>query len=297
MIDTIGININGYKVKESELDNIIDSVDRETGETVLRGNLGNLRIKQKGGSVSLFGSISKYYLGSNMESLDREGVGNAIEDIAKRIEIPIGEGDVYRVDVGANFVMDHPVGIYYRELGMLSRYKKSEIANKQTLLYTTSLVSIEFYDKIKEVKRRRGEIEEEYIGKNVLRYEVQFKKASTLKKRLGIKELRFGDICKEEIYNGLIRQWKEIYFSIDRVSSGIGHIESIKPKELRDALARIGLDRVSSKYLHTEIESRKGELSRMEYYRVKKLIRSLEGMGCNSNSKIIELDEKILNTK
>ena len=86
------------------------------------------------------------------------------------------ESAIFRLDIGSNFLLDLPLQNYYTCLGELSRFKKSEIANKQSLLYTTTTKTLQFYDKLKEAKRTKQTIPEVFNQKNVLRYELQLKK-------------------------------------------------------------------------------------------------------------------------
>lgn len=297
MIDTIGLNITGYRLNEGCLNNIKDFIDRETGEIILRANLGNLRIKQSADNISIFGSLPKFYFGNNINQLTRKDIERAIEKLSDYMKIPIQESNVFRIDVGANFLMKYPVKSYYQELGNLSRFKKSDFSNNQTLLYSTSSISIEFYDKLKETKRKREAIDEIFIGKNLLRYEAQFKKVISVKKRLKLSELKAKHLFNEKNYVEIIEYWKDLYFAIDRISkSNITKINSMKPKELKKTLAKIGLIQVGSDYLLAELEARKSELSKMDYSRAKRLIRELERESepVKNESKIKELDEKVL---
>lgn len=135
MYDTIGMFLGNNYLNEGLFINSKESYNKETGEITITGTLENLRIKKNGNNVSIIGSLPKFYFGDNIQTLSRKDTQYAIEKISDLLKLPIDESKIFRLDIGNNFIMSLPLQNYYTCLGELSRFKKSEIANKQTLLY------------------------------------------------------------------------------------------------------------------------------------------------------------------
>lgn len=130
MYDTVGMFLENHSLKEDLLENPKDMVYPDTGEVRTFGNYKNLRVKLNGNNTSITGSLAKYYFGDNLQQLTRKDTERAIEKISDYLQLPVSEANIFRLDIGANFILDEPLYNYYTCLGNLSRFKKSLIANK-----------------------------------------------------------------------------------------------------------------------------------------------------------------------
>lgn len=300
MYDTIGLFLEDNVFKEGLLENPKEIYNQETGEIISTGKLRNLRVKINGDKVSVIGSLPKFYLGNNLQSLTRNETKNAIEKVSDLLQLPLEESKIFRLDIGASFQVNETLQNYYSCLGNLARFKKSEISNSQTLLYRTTTKALSFYDKTEEMKRSKQEIPDIYNGKNILRYELQLKKriATSLK----LPEVRAKQLYEENFFRKGIDFWKDIYFSIQRINEINFHKEAlimINAKTLKNQLALIGLKAIGEKELLKIIESNKDQIKhRQQVSRMKELVKSLsqEPELTKQNESIKELDTKILET-
>jgi len=302
MYDSIGLFQQGYSIKEGLLTNLRESYDQKTGEVILRGSLANLQIKNIGENVSVLGSLPKFYFGDNLQQLTRKDTELALEKLSDSLQLPVKESKVFRLDIGANFLLNEPLQNYYSCLGALARFKKSQMANNQTLIYSTTAKALELYDKQREMKRKKETLPEIFSGKNVLRYELQLRKR--VSNSLKVAEVKASDLYQEAFYIKGIDFWKDIYFKIGRINKMTINNKAIKKlnvKTTQKLLSLIGLKLYGEEEFTTlilsMIESDKNLISnRQEVYRIKESIRALanEPELTKPNESIKELDEKVL---
>jgi len=297
MYDTIGMFLENSFLKAGLLSNPTESYNQNTGEIILRGYLDNMRVKVNNDKVSVIGSIPKFYLGSNIQQLTRQNIQLAIEKASDLLQLPLKESKVFRLDIGSNFNLNEPLNNYYTCLGNLSRFKKSLIANKQSLLYTTTQKALEFYDKTREMKRTKQVIPALYNNKNILRYELHLTK--NINDSLKIPELRVHNLYEESVYIKTINFWKDYYFSIQRVNRlkfNPENIIMINAKSLKKQLALIGLKSIGEDHLLEMIEASKSQIRhRNQISRMKDVIKDLskENELTEPNESIRELDSKV----
>ena len=297
MYDTIGMFLENHSLNEALIRNTKVSFMTETGEITVTGTLANLRIKKTGYKVSVIGSLPKFYFGDNLQHLTRKDSELAVEKISDLLQLPIKESNIFRLDIGYNFILNYPVQNYYICLGKLSRFKKSQIANNQSLLYTTSTKTLQFYDKVREIKRTKQSLPEKYTGRNVLRYELQLKKRVT--GSLKLPQLKAKDLYDEKFYIKGIEFWKNFYFLIQKVNKINFKYEAlsmVNAKTLKTQLALIGLKVIGEDHLLGMIETNKDQLEyRQQAKRMKELVISLskEPNLTEPNEAIIELDSKV----
>ena len=297
MFDTVGMFLGNSYLKESLINNSKESYDKSTGEVILTGTLENLRIKNRGNNISIIGSLPKFYFGDNIQTLSRKDTQITIEKITDLLNLPIDESKIFRLDIGNNFIMNLPLQNYYTCLGELSRFKKSEIANKQTLLYSTTSKSLQFYDKVNEAKRTKQNIPEVFKQKNVLRYELQLKKR--IPGSLKLPEVRAKHLYQENFYIKGINFWKDFYFLIQRVNRLKFTKESltmVNARHLLYQLAAMQVKAIGEDQLLSMIEANKNQVKhRNQVSRMKELVKSLsnEPEITEPNEAINELDSKI----
>jgi len=297
MFDTVGMFLSDNYLKESLINISKESFDKITGERILTGTLENLRIKRIGNRVSAIGSLPKFYFGDNIQSLTRKDTEAAIEKASDLLHLPMKESAIFRLDIGSNFILDLPLQNYYTCLGELSRFKKSEIANKQTLLYSTSTKTLQFYDKVNEAKRSKQTIPEIFNQKNVLRYELQLKKK--IPGSLKLPEVKAKQLYDENFYIKGIDFWKNFYFLIQRVNKLKFNQESltmVNARTLLYQLAAMQVKTIGEGELLSMIEANKNQIKhRNQVSRMRELVKSLsnEPELTEPNEAIKELDSKV----
>ena len=193
----------------------------------------NLNIIVTGKSVTIKGSISKWYMGNNLHSITLADTQNVLGQLSELIGLPIELFCIDRVDLAANLIMENPAEAYFPHLGIiekgnvLPRHEPSGIyydlpskpLNKSSLL---------FYSKDKEMRAHRKRIPVEWMGLHVLRYEY----------RKNLFLVTADSLYKKEFYDGLLEQWKGRYDEITMQNDVILNFGEIQSKK---DLSKLGL--------------------------------------------------------
>ena len=298
MYDTVGlflINKHSYNCL-SLLSNQTETAINTTGELISRGSLKNLRVKIKDENLSVQGSLSKFYFNDSLKQLTRKDTQLAVEKLSDELHLPIDESKVFRFDIGATFIMSEPVASYYSCLGNLQRFKRSEFSNKQSLLYKTTNKSLLFYDKEKELKRRKFNLPGTFFNRYMLRYEIQFTKK--IPHGFKVQEIKASDLFSESLYIKAIDSWKNFYYGIQKIKrlkfnpEGLNMLEV---KTLEKQLTLIGLKTIGEGEVLQMLEDCRGKISRMKLSRLKRKIKDLVEQPelTEKNESINELDSKI----
>jgi len=298
MYDTVVMFLENSYFPDDCINNAKEIIDKETGEKTLIGKLDNLRIKKNPNGSLVNGSLAKYYLGSNLFQLKRKDVKLAIEKISDSLKLPFQESKIYRLDWGANFILNKPLQFYYLCLGDKPRFIKNDLAKKGTLQYITDEEVLVFYNKLKEMKRSRQNIPETFIGKNVLRYEARIIKKVAMHMKLP--EIKAKNLSEENFYRQGVNLWKDLYFSIHRdypLKFDRESLPFLNSRKLLKAFAALIVKDVGVDKLLKLLDASKNSIKhREQYQRMKKLILELSNHPAltEPNEAIIELDKKIV---
>lgn len=179
-------------------------------------------------------SICKYYLGDNFKTLTRSDTKRAIEKISESLHLPFQLSNVTRIDVAKNLIMLHDEQVYYPYLGEAQYYNRLEQNNG--LYYNNQLRQLVFYGKEYEQKIKKQPIPELYKDRNVLRFEMRFRKK--LRQQFNRPEITAGLLYDEAFYSSMITRWKNEYLSIQKINSKLINMKPTgSKKELVENLA------------------------------------------------------------
>jgi len=295
MFDLIGsYTETRQRICEDYLNIFFDGIDKRTGEKIIMGELGNLKIKQNYNGFSIRGSLAKYYLNNNLETLTRQTTEKAVEKIADELRIKVSNSRLFKVDIATNFIMKEDIKKYQACLGDLKYMTKSVI--NESVYYSNSKRQIVFYDKLREMSRKGVIIPKEFkqFKGRLLRYEVRFKKRLKNEfKRI----LTLSDLYDEDFYIMILDKWKETYFQINKINQiNYNKVENLTSKQAFDLIfskliIEKGLDSVLS-----DIDLLKDKFkSGVETSRCKRQIKELisKKKYTESNELIQELDNKV----
>ncbi|MFH5885268.1 phage/plasmid replication protein [Halalkalibaculum sp. DA3122] len=129
---------------------------RQTGRIHYSGKLKNLSIYVSERGVSIRGSLAKYYLDDNLQTLTRQDTEQAINKLTDDLHIPVKKADVFRIDFAYNFVMKYEPTIYYNYLGGSQYF--SRFRQPKSLYYKNGKRTKLFYDKRSEAKNKAVEL-------------------------------------------------------------------------------------------------------------------------------------------
>ncbi|NLE03906.1 MAG: hypothetical protein GX638_03755, partial [Crenarchaeota archaeon] len=167
------------------------------------------------------GSLCKWYLGNNFETLQRKDVQFAIEKLSDILHLPIHKATVKRIDVAQNFIMKYPVDVYYDQLGEKKYCKRVPVIDERNT--TEGLYYYQnnkkglclFYNKVKEQKIKRQPIPDLYKHQNVLRYEQRYIKS--LSKTFNVEYITASMLYDENFYKNIIDVWGANYKAIKKI--------------------------------------------------------------------------------
>jgi hypothetical protein len=158
MYDTLNLYLSAIDIGDTPLlettPNYLEHpkgiLDPETGAIVCYcGALGNLKVSVSNMGVSIKdGSICKWFLGDNLQTMGRGDTQRAIEKLSDTLHLPVERAKVTRIDIAQNLMMRYPVDVYLHHLGELK--SSTRLLEPNGLYYSQRMGRLAFYDKVKE---------------------------------------------------------------------------------------------------------------------------------------------------
>lgn len=215
----------------------LDNATEHNGERgyTVTGKAGDYSVLLMDAGISLKGSLPKYLLPTNIHTLNRSGVEDAINKLSDTLHLPIKGAKVTRIDVSTVLPVIRPVNDYYQYMGNKPHSQRLQ-ATADTLYYNTKIKQLIFYNKIAEAKAKNMMIPAGFNGANLLRVEVRF--TQRLQKQFNRTEITGSTLYEEKFYTEMVQRWGKEYFSIDKLKSiAFMNTTSIKtPKDGVNAL-------------------------------------------------------------
>ncbi len=274
-----------------------EQVSLETGEVRVFGTHKNLRVHCNGSGISLKGSLSKYELGDNLQRFTRGKVQTAIERLCDETLLDWKRARVYRLDVGTCLVVKQPCSNYLNGLGELPRYQRCE-QGENGLFYATSTKALSFYDKVREVRRKREPLPSAFEGLNVLRYEIQYRQR--LQDVFKVPEIFAERLYNETFYIQALSLWREAYFTIQKrgkLKFNPEMLETLNVKNLESSLAAIALKELGEREVLGMIQAARkgGSLTKIQAARLRAKVRELATLPAiiEPSEVMLELDAKV----
>jgi hypothetical protein len=237
MYDTLGLWIHGLPNKDAfETTRYLDEITERKNKFgySCSGEFEGIQVQIREVGVSLWGSIAKFALGNNVETITRNETKLSIERLGDCLHLDIGKAKVTRMDVAGNILTNHKPRMYYRYLGEVPLLQRSD-EHPDTLYYKNGRRQLVFYDKgkeaIKENARKYGVI---LSHTNLLRYELRFMKGINRQLNNDVLALTLSN---EEFYRDIVRRWHNGFAEIQKLKKQGFMIHGIKgPREAKDAL-------------------------------------------------------------
>ncbi len=266
------------------------------GEIVITGNLNGLKIILKEHQMKIRdGSLCKWYLGDNFQTMGRGDTQKAIERLSDTLHVPIREATVTRLDIGRNFETRFPPEVYFNHLGSLRNFIRLKEPNG--IYYCQSSKQLCFYDKIAEPKAHKAFIPKQYEGKNVLRYELRY--LERIAAKLHMKEVTAA-MLYDEAFFGLMNRWGDAYMAIQKINDASLNFQAMKSKSQLYKMGVVSLTEQVGGLLQmieqiTEAQKR-GELSNKQAFDLRQAVNDAytirDGLTV-PNEAIQELDRKV----
>ena len=275
------------------LSKITESINVDTQSNWVTGNANNMIIRRNSNSITVQGSLPKYFYGNNLQTLQRQDTCLIIDELSDLISTDLSKSRVQRIDFSTNITTRYNPSYYYRFLGHLTRFYRH--SDKSSLYYNQASKKLLFYDKIKDARAKQMPIPQQYANKNILRYEMRLSKQL---KKFFKRDVFAKDLSDRDLYYLILDKWYSYYKEIEKQKSKINIMSNqiISPKDF-DKQLLIGLVQ-SLGYNHIDdvIEQMKTKktFKQKEYYsRLKSKYRRLSKVEICDQDIISEIDMKI----
>lgn len=237
-MDKIELYLNNMDVSNIDFINettsyfdVIGKHDYKNDVHVVSGKLGNFTITATDKRLTIGdGSLCKWYLGNNLDPMDRVKIQYAIEKLSDTLHLPINKATVKYFEFGHNFILDNPIQVYYNHLGELRYHKRQQVTDRNNkiegLYYYGSTGMSVFYDKQKEQKQALQFIPEKFQNRNVLRYEQRYKRI--LPKTFNVDSVIAEMLYEERFFFMVVEKWGENYKIINKINDMQTNYEAIK---------------------------------------------------------------------
>lgn len=303
-VDTIGLYLSTDLIGQNPtklrgLSDLKTTTNNETGEVeFMRGILHNFKVFISNTGITIKdGSLSKFYLGNNLQQMTRKDTQMAFEKLSDTLHIPAGKAKVTKYHFARNIITDHPAQMYLDYFGPCLKYQKYPQPHGIYYKLKSSKNELCVYDKIKETKDRRESIPELYQNKHVIRLE---DRANTNPARyLKCSTLTGADLYDENIYTRIFKEWYYKFSNIQFLNDMQIDFSKITTKE---QLKKAGIIVLINSFggpeqlLKNLNEARlKNEITRKQKGDLRKLIieQSKDKLHTKVPELIIELQEKI----
>ncbi len=268
-----------------------------SGQTVITGDIDGLKVSLNRYQMKIKeGSLCKWYLGSNFQTMGRGDTQRAIEKLSDTLHLPMSKATVTRLDIAQNIITKHPPDVYFNHLGVLKH--STRLQEPSGIYYKLAGGRLCFYDKTKEQKSQREPIPKLYEGRNVLRYEQRY--TNRIANRLKAQEVTGAMLYDEVFYMRLLNKWRDNYKAIQKINDVRLNFEVMKSKQQLYKMGVLSLIEQAGGQLQM-IEQineaqRRGDLSKKQAFDLRQAVNDAskirEGLTV-PNEAIKELDKKI----
>jgi len=303
MYDSVNLRITQDEVGGvdflSEIPCFLENVGEHTydGVLVITGELGGLKISLNRYQVKVKdGSLCKWYLGDNYQTMGRSDTEQAIERLSDTLHLPMSRATVTRLDFAQNLIVKYPPEVYFNHLGLLKN--STRLQEPTGIYYKQTNGRLCFYDKNREQRNHREPIPEMYKDRNVLRYEQRF--TQRLASQFGVPKVTGALLFDEGFYIGLMNRWKDSYNNIQKINDIQINFEAMKTKQELHKMGVLALTELVGGQMDfiamINEAANKGVLTRKQAYDLRKTVNDAcnvkDGLTTQSDA-IQELDKKI----
>ena len=303
MLDTVN-----FRLLQSEANNMdflsetpcyLENVGEHyyNGEAVITGSLNGLKISLNRYQMKVKdGSLCKWFLGDNFQTMGRGDIKRAIEKLSDTLHLPMNRATVTRLDLAQNFITRYPPEVYLNHLGVLKYATRLQEPNG--LYYSQTGGRLCFYDKNREQKNHREPIPELYKGRYVLRYEQRY--TNRIASQLKVGEVTGELLYNEAFYIDLLNRWKNTYKAIQKINDVSLNFQAMKTKQELYKMGVVSLIEQAGGQLQmidqiNEAQKR-GDLSKKQAFDLRRAINEAckikDGLTV-PNEAIQELDKKV----
>lgn len=258
-----------------------------------KGSLGDYRVSAGQSGISLQGSLSKFYLPSNLYTLTRDTAEEALEKMSDLLHLDLfSTARVTRVDISTILPTSRPPADYYRFMGNKPYFKRLQ-AHPDTLYYQTAQERLCFYDKAREARAKGAEIPPGLEGRHLLRYELRYMTRIGQQLNRGA-PFYAGNLVAPDTYSDLVNRWRNEYGTIKKLRDMNTATNTLPttPREAKEELfkrllAEEGLEAIDA--FISDLKAKKAFGDPKYYSRLKAdLTKTLQGRGKAEESELMK---------
>ena len=193
--------------------------DMKTEALSWQGYCRNLKVFVNQKSISINGSLAKYYNGNNVEAFGRLQAKEAIENLSDILHIDMNTANITGLDFSATIKVNNPVPEYLSLFSSCSTFIRVPYG-ADTVYYnpptkaTIKPTQLCIYDKVAECMDNKVPIPHEYANNNLLRYELKLRQR--LARRFGRVEVVGCTLYDPKFYALMMDKWVKTYFEINK---------------------------------------------------------------------------------
>lgn len=303
MFDTVNLRLDRAEVSKGNLFELLpylsEITERQNEKSGYNcsGKIGDYTVNIFDFGVFFNGSLAKYYLGNNIETLTRHEAKAAIEQLSDNLHTDIRLAKVTRFDFSTVIQTKRPPADYYSYFGQKPYFERQQ-ATKNTLYYNNHQRKLIFYDKTKEAGAKGVKMPEIFINNNLLRYELRYTKRINKQFKTDVTASTLTD---EVFYKTNIQNWHNEFKTIQKLKSSDFMIDNINSrKEAKEALFAYSLQQLGQSTIDdflAELKAEKKFSSRSDYTKLKnELNKIVVAKNGNKNELINELEKSIFRT-
>lgn len=226
MYDTIYLQLNKDDIGESyNWRKVLAKIHQTCEFTQVPGGCGylrNIRVSATEKRVLCIGSFPKYLMDDNTYPMTMKAVQCGIKNLGDSLGIPMHKADVLLVDIASTFEMEKAPELYIQKMRSLSSFASNSWETSKYFL--SRGVKVCFYDKWEESQQKKKSRSKSKGNsllekKNLLRYEVRFKKGK-IRQMFG-RGLKAHELCSRDIYWRFIAEWYGCYEDIHKLPDSV----------------------------------------------------------------------------
>lgn len=208
----------------------------------LNGYLGDLRMKYKNSSLTITGSLTKFYWKDNIVTPSFSEYSYFTSQMKDLLNIPsYSKGTITRFEIGTTILCDLPVPMYFPAFQPTGRYQLSQInmRNGNGVYAWNTIREIVAYDKISEMRTKRVPTWKDHHGKHLLRIELRMRRRvrQQLARITGIKTTYFEDLFEPATAIAVLRYFEEQFDYITRDHQVSKKDYTLVPSHIKNELA------------------------------------------------------------
>jgi hypothetical protein len=281
----------------SQPETTTDSITHEIKK--ISGKLKNLLVSIDSDSLTVCGSLAKYYCGNNLNLLRPKQLQIVVVELSDILDIDLLSAKITRLDTAFDIETEYKVKSYFPLFGFAKGMTRN-FNGRDSLYYNGSFKSYCFYDKKKKLSKGINPFAVNDV-ENLMRFEKRDNTTAISKiiDKFGLKELTLGDlISKDKIYCELVRSLQGAYESIEKKREFLPAFKhNSTPKDLVEILAAEDVCDKGFSEIRNRIENarRQDILDYPEYY--SRMLAKLKSLSNNKSYTIPDPTIEVLNSQ